>query len=567
MRTPSSSIALLALGLVLVAADTGRATTDETARRLGGLKGDEATYVGIAASLAYDGDLRFDQADYRRFREWYGSGPEGIFLKRDGRGDLRFGKAYVHGVLAAPLMRAFGLAGLVAFNGLCLVAMVAAGAWRLAAGSRAAPAMAFAALFVAACVAPVYAVWLTSDLLNFTLVFLAFVLGTARGDAGVPASRLWAALVLLALATFSKPIVLPLAAPLVLANASWRSRRAWALGLGYGALVAALFAVNVVVTGEANYQGGERKSFYGRFPFDERGGTFDSTGVGVATATVLTPVGEEGRAATLPANLAYFVVGRHFGLVPFGWTWLVALGAWLVAERSKRPWQWALAGALAAIALVTIVWMPYTWSGAGGPVGNRYFLSAAGAVFVLTPAVRSWRLPVIAAIGLVFLLPSYRAAAAIGRQPWLATRSPVFSIFPLELTGAADFPIVLDERRGRIPQGRDPQLLVALLDEHARPGRGGWIAVDSGSTANLLIRSPARLGSSVVGVRTEAACQVHVSAGRAAAGVPLGDADRRDVELILSQVFSHDTFVTVVRVDASSCPGDIEVALQGRPAS
>ena len=247
-------------------------------------------------------------------------------------------------------------------------------------------------------------------------------------------------------------IVLPLAGPLVLANTGWQPRRLVSLGLIYAALVAALFGLNAVVTGEANYQGGLRKSFYGRFPYDEQGGTFETTGVDVATDTVLTPVGEEGRLATLLPNVGYFVAGRHFGLIPFGWPWLVVVGLWLVVERQKRPWQWALVAALALVALVTLLWMPYTWSGAGGPIGNRYFLSVAGAVFVLTPVVRSWRPVAITAIGLVFLIPAYRDPVLAARQPWLATRSAVFAALPLEMTGASDFPIILDQRRGRIPR-------------------------------------------------------------------------------------------------------------------
>jgi hypothetical protein len=68
-----------------------------------------------------------------------------------------------------------------------------------------------------------------------------------------------------------------------------------------------------------------------------------------------------------------------------------------------------------------------------------------------------------------------------------------------------------------------------------------------------------------VGVRTERACDVHVSSDRATVRVELADADRRDVELVLSQVFSHNAFASVIHVDASACPAGVEVALQGRP--
>ena len=41
-------------------------------------------------------------------------------------------------------------------------------------------------------------------------------------------------------------------------------------------------ASNWVATGELNYQGGERKTFYDRYPFDP-GVTFDSAGVWMTT--------------------------------------------------------------------------------------------------------------------------------------------------------------------------------------------------------------------------------------------------------------------------------------------
>jgi len=83
-----------------------------------GVKGDEATYVAMALSAAYDGDLAYERRDLERFYQIYRGGPEGIFLKRGGQARLEvggewpfvsvrsrptaetdrlyFGKAYVH---------------------------------------------------------------------------------------------------------------------------------------------------------------------------------------------------------------------------------------------------------------------------------------------------------------------------------------------------------------------------------------------------------------------------------------------------------------------------------------
>src|SRR5471030_2739771 len=47
-----------------------------------GIKGDEATYVSMALSLAYDHDLTYQRRDLDRFYGLYRSGPDGIFLKK-----------------------------------------------------------------------------------------------------------------------------------------------------------------------------------------------------------------------------------------------------------------------------------------------------------------------------------------------------------------------------------------------------------------------------------------------------------------------------------------------------
>jgi hypothetical protein len=528
----------------------------------GGFKGDEATYVGLAASAGLDGDLTYGPRDYQRFREWYGGGPQGIFLRRGDDGQLYFGKAFLYGVLAAPFALAGGLGGLLVFNFACFALLLTAGYLWLRPGSRRAAALAFTLVFLAASIAPLYAFWLTSDALNFALVFMAFAVAVAPpGEPPRPVQLRALGYVLLAAAIFSKPLNLPLALPLALAaRGGGLVPTARALA-AVGAAVVVFFAINAGITGELNYQGGDRKTFYGTFPYDEGGATFDSAGTRLVTDS-LAPVGAEGRAASLAANVGYFVLGRHFGLLPFGWPWLVVVGWWAIAERRKMLWQWAILAATATVALGTIVWMPYTWSGGGGPVGNRYFLSVAAALFFLAPRVQSFVPIAVAALGLLFVWPSLASPFTVVKQPWRATRAAIFDALPLELTNASDFPILLDRPRSRIPQGRAPTVFVALLDERSGMGQHGWIAVRPGATSNLLVRSPQPLEGVTVGVKSVSACEVGLVSGQASQRVSLAQGDRRDLELQPSQVFSRDSFVFVLNVDSSGCADPIEVAMQ-----
>ena len=75
----------------------------------------------------------------------------------------------------------------------------------------------------------------------------------------------------LGIGLFAKPTNILLVVPLLVSAAL---RRQWMRGIKIGvvfaAVAAALFALNIAVTGDWNYQGGERKTFYGEFPGDVR---------------------------------------------------------------------------------------------------------------------------------------------------------------------------------------------------------------------------------------------------------------------------------------------------------
>jgi hypothetical protein len=112
-------------------------------RLTGKIKGDEATYISMAFSVAKDRDLKYRPEDYRRFVAMYGTGPEGIFLKRtlnlnwrlragwppvqitkspvSSDVELDYGKPFAYAVAAAPFVAVFGLGGLLLFNILLLV--------------------------------------------------------------------------------------------------------------------------------------------------------------------------------------------------------------------------------------------------------------------------------------------------------------------------------------------------------------------------------------------------------------------------------------------------------------
>ncbi len=295
-RAPGNLAALFLLLFAGVAA-----LSIDIVRTADGVKGDESTYVSMALSAAFDGDLAFERRDLQRFWTIYNDGPEGIFLKAgrtidvDLGGEFPFvhvrygpdprvdryyyGKAAAYSVAAAPFVRLAGINGLLFFNVLLLVVVFLAAYHFLAARTSGDVALVTALGFLAASVAPLYVVWLTSEVFNLALVAYAYFLWLYKYVAP-PATGWWsrwlrssasdvAAMVLLGIAAYSKLLPAALVGPVVVFHL-WR--REWRRGLGLGLLaaltIALAFGANAAVTGDVNYQGGDRKTCYRAFPFD-----------------------------------------------------------------------------------------------------------------------------------------------------------------------------------------------------------------------------------------------------------------------------------------------------------
>ena len=476
-----------------------------------GIKGDEATYVAMAQSVAYDGDLTFERRDLDRFWHTYQSGPEGIFLKRaEGpatRDDpLFFAKAFIYPLIAAPFTRLAGLNGLLFLNVL-LLAGVFVCAYLFASARLPSPAaVLIAAGFLAASIAPLYAVYLTSDTFNFALAFFAYFCWLYKDVAGAPPRPAWlrgtasnvVAALLLGLATFSKLTNAPLIAPVV-ALAWWRRRYAHGAVIGavWAAAVLGCFAANAAITGDFNYQGGaHRRTLYGQFPFESDAPAFDDLGVPIsssATEMVTTATAFEGSPSALVQqfgrNALYFMVGRHFGLVPYYFPGVVILAWAFWRRRDLVAWQVLIAGAVGMTALGFLVFFPNTWSGGGGPPGNRYFLAIYPALFFLLPSARSLAPAIVLWVGgTLFAAPALIDPFVAADRPWLLAEQGPLRALPVELTMVNDLPIRLDQGRSRIRYPTDPPLLLYFLDQNATRPEDPGIWVKGRARADLIVR-------------------------------------------------------------------------------
>ena len=516
------------------------------------IKGDEATYIAMAMSVAYDGDLKFGPQDLHRFQRLYGTGPEGIFLqqgydlhlevapgwppvrvsrtRRPSREGLAFGKAFAYPVVAAPFIRLAGLRGLLLLNLLLLSAVVWMG-WTFAAtrlGVAAAGVLTVA--FVAASIVSLYTVWRTPEIFNFALVFAAYFLWLYKEVASPPELQgRWLAhpvtdyiaAGLLGVATFSKPPNALLVGPLIV---MLLLRRRWPRWAGVGATFllfsAGAFVLNALVSGELNYQGGDRRTFYGRFPYSDATATFDSMGSVMATEhsdaqsllspPVFWPLFEH--------NAGYYFVGRHAGLIPYFLPGIVILAAWLARPRTWTRWQILSALALGGSVLALLALAPYSWNGAGGPPGNRYFLSLYPVLFFLLPPGAPRWLGGVAMAGLIVTAPLLAHPLAASQQPWRSAEHGLVRLLPVELTMVDDLPVRLAGARSRIPF-RDA--LLYLLDEAAfQPeSTGFWVA--GRARAEIIVRTDGALGRVKFRLRSVVPNHVELSVGGRAIAIDL----------------------------------------------
>jgi hypothetical protein len=474
------------------------ALTVDFPRAAFGFKSDEATYYMMAYSLTEDGDLAYTKADLNRVWREFPGGPTGVFLKKGrtihGAPDpdpnrLYYGKSFIYPLFAAPLVRVFGTNGFLVLHALLLALVILCGYLFLHARSAPLVSAVLASGFVMASVVPVYFVWLMPEVFNFSLVFLAYFCWLYKEVArpeDSPRGTHWLfcgrsdvlAAVLLGIATFSKVTNAPLFAPLVLWQGWTLVRRRSVRGLkivvsacAFVLLAGGLFGINKLISGEWNYQGGVRDTYYVEFPLQndvpksELG--HPSSREGFHSDIIFNP---RTFTSNLTHNLEYFFIGRHTGLVGYFFPAVFAMGAFLLSPRGRPGWQWLVLASGLLQGLIFLVATPYTWSGGG--VGNRYFFSGYGVMLFVLPPIQSlgagfaeW------AIGSLFVAPMVLNPFVASFHPAANARSGPLRLLPVELTLVNDLPVNNEPEHARrwfgdTGQG-DPGFLVYFLDDNA----------------------------------------------------------------------------------------------------
>jgi hypothetical protein len=590
----------LVLALLLLVVFGGIALTVNFPRTAVDIQSDEATYYLMGHSLVRDHDLAYRSEDFVRVRKEFPNGPTGVFLKRGhdvvawgvtlrppffwtttkadaDRSRLFFGKSFIYPLFAAPFVALLGTNGFLFFHAVLLALVAWCGYLFLQARMPPLVSALLAGSFILSSVVPVYFVWITPELFNFSLGALAYFCWLYKEVApDAPERRSWlfrpasdvVAALILGIATFSKPTNVLLFVPMVI---WWGWRRRWRelaiASAALGVVAAGLFAANLAISGDWNYQGGERKTFYGPFPFETPTTTFDSIvqplhGRDEALGDII--LNERVFWTNLTHNAAYFFIGRYAGLVAYFFPAVFALALFFAAPRRRPAWQYLVVLAFLAQMLVFIIMTPYTWNGGGGSVGNRYFMSAYGIMLFVFPPVRRALVALVPWIaGGVFVAPMVLHPFAASIRPGDNAKHGALRLLPPELTLVYDWPTNTEGRTrtavwyGDYPKGSSPGFQIYFFDDNSylkEEDNTFW--VKGGTRAEFLIKTDRPMKRIVLNLTAGAvATNVKASVEGRSLDVSLNPGESKEIQFALPKGFVYQGIWPVWRASVSSSAG------------
>jgi len=412
-----------------------------------GMFADQATYYLQANSLAFDGDLQFDQRDLERFRRhgWPEKAPYGLLLREAG-GRFYYSKPFLYSLAAVPFVWVAPVRGPIFLNALLffLLMEITFRWYRRFNPSRRAAIV--AVLVWVASAAPFSIFVLHTDLMVPTLLALALYLWlvgqvgnlspeSSQKPAGPVGNLSYGRIVLsgvfFGLAGYEKnPLIFFCAAVVasLLVQRQWRA--AGLLVLASGIVFLLPTAVHVAQDGHFSPYQGRRVYCDDTFPFDHLDQARDRLSAHQAPGSeffearlgreLLQPARIRRFLVELPTKIGSFLVGRKTGLFPYLTPALIALALWL----GLRPWRergWASLWIAAALAVYFLFYffVLRAYYGGATTIGNRYALQVFPAFLLL---VRRFPHPplgftalVAALVGAGLFFPGYDLLTPYGK--------------------------------------------------------------------------------------------------------------------------------------------------------
>lgn len=377
----------------------------------------DASYKAMAYSLINEGDLIADNQDIARWnRNDLVDIPVGAFIRVDNNGVMKYSKPILYPLIAAPFLF-FGLFGPALLNGLFLGGVIAINYYFSREYFSKIQSLLVSALFVLCSFMPVYAAWMTPEMMLFFACSLCIWLGVYKNRA-MPAALIIGAV------TSAKILFFLLLVPLIANKIAQKERKEIFKTLGMFFLgMAGMSFLTFLFVGKFLSYSGLRGYFYIKSP---QYMTLELLRNNLVIVKAQLDGFNFHNWGLFFINLVNFFIGRFTGIIWYAFpgfiTACVYLGYRKRLLRLEKVRGDSILIGTAALILMLLIARPLNYFGGKAFIGSRYFFIFP-ALFLL-PSMRLIKKPQSLAL---FILPGLLISSQIIKNQFFAENISKYS--------------------------------------------------------------------------------------------------------------------------------------------
>lgn len=503
---------------------------------------DEAVYYMMAQSFVHDQDLEYTQEDLMRvYKDGWHVGPQGVFLNKINE-KIYYSKSLIYPLFLAPFFFLFGFQGSLILNMGLLLLMIWIGWVYLQQFNPRSLSLLVSFTFFFLSASFIYHFWVTPETLNMFCITLGLFLWLYQGKTRIsqdtrisekrsprktpvsmilrapiisgkwlfatPKGRLYLAPIPIAIAAASKLpnalFILPIVFDLLYQSVResfpgkrvqrrrrWNSPQVWR-SFGRLALISLIFWLvfgcsylcQYALTGHFNPYAGDRKTFYGEFPFST-GNDIWEKGIRLSNDDYF----EQSfyfQPRVLLYNIYYYIFGRFTGIFPYFFCALLACYYFLrialarvhppnpTTDLRKNDLPASMIRQRTLLLLIIgasifsyILMAPSNYQGGGGAFGNRFFVNIYPAFLFLITGISGMRSLIFSwIIGSAFLAQSLLNPFQTSFSPAFHAYRGLFRLLPVELTLIDTLPNLVNPHLMQVFHDETPAFRLYYFDDH-----------------------------------------------------------------------------------------------------
>lgn len=348
--------------------------------------GDSASYYAMADSLINDGDLVVDNNDVMRWNCAKAADfLMGVYITVDDSGVMKYSKPILYPLLAAPFLF-FGLGGLIWLNGLFLGGTVTINYLFMRKYFAVKRSLLIAGLFVFCSFMPVYAAWMTQDMMLFFACCLCIWLVIYGKKARLAA-------LIIGVVSSAKIMFLLLLIPLIASNIAKKNTKETIKMLGMCLLgIMGMLFLTFLFLRQFSVYGGLRGYAFIKLP---QYITLELIKNNLVIAKSQFEGFEFNSWGLFFRNLVNFFIGRFTGVIWYAFPAFVSVFAYLFYRKNISRAEKSIGDSIlmitAVLAVALVFFRPLNYFGGRGFVCNRYFFILPALFFF--PTIRFIKKP------------------------------------------------------------------------------------------------------------------------------------------------------------------------------